>query len=130
MRYYVDTSAAGKLLLQEAESDAMAEWADQDGIELVSSFLLETELRRIAVRAKLPQEAVTQLLDRIALDDLPPSLFREAGLLPGQALRSLDALHLTSALRLDTEAIVTYDDRLAMNTEALGMRVLAPRAGA
>lgn len=127
MRFYLDTSAAGKLLRDEVESAALARWASGEEIELVSSLLLETELRRIAVRAEFPQDAVTDILDRVALDDAPPSLFREAGLLPGLALRSLDALHLASALRLDVEAIVTYDERLAMSAEALGMRVLAPR---
>lgn len=127
MRYYLDTSAAGKLLIDEAESGALAEWTERDGVELVSSYLLETELRRLAVRAGVPQEAVTDILDHVSLDEAPPSLFREAGLLPGRHLRSLDALHLASALRLDVDAVVTYDERLAASGELLGMRVMSPR---
>lgn len=126
-RYYLDTSAAGKLLLSENESGALSSWADGDDVELVSSCLLETELRRIAARAEVPQDAVSDILDRVALDDAPPSLFREAGLLPGRFLRSLDAIHLATALRLGVDTVVTYDVRLAASTELLGMRVLAPR---
>ncbi len=37
---------------------------------------------------------VTQFLTGVSLYEMPGSLFREAGLLPGADLRSLDALHL------------------------------------
>ena len=42
-------------------------------------------------------------------------------------LRSLDAIHLASALALaeDLEGIVTYDARLAEGAEALGLVVIA-----
>lgn len=124
MTYYLDTSAAGKLLVEEVESSALAEWAD--GVELVSSQLLETELRRLAVRLDLPQRAVTDILDRVALFDLPPSLFHEAGVLPGRGLRSLDALHVASALRLGVAGIVTYDMRMTEAAAAVGLGTVAP----
>lgn len=46
---YLDTSAAAKLLIEEPESAARAEWADDASVELVATLLLETELRRLAV---------------------------------------------------------------------------------
>src|SRR5690606_40056314 len=105
-RCYLDTSAAVKLIVEEAESDAMAAFMDRDNVSVASSLLLETELRRYASRHELDQNLVTDVLERVPLSEMPPSLYREAGLLPGSALRSLDALHLASALRLDVEAVV------------------------
>lgn len=125
MTYYIDTSAAGKLLVDEAESTALTAWADRQS--LVSSQLLETELRRLAVRLALPQQDATAVLDRIALFGLPPSVFHEAGVLPGHGLRSLDALHVASALRLGVEGVATYDIRMADAASALGLTVVAPR---
>ena len=62
----------------------------------------------------------------VDLYELPPPLFTEAGLLPGIALRSLDALHLAAALRLEVDAVITYDVRMADAATTLGMTVLAP----
>lgn len=127
-RHYLDTSAAAKLLVEEEESPALAEWADESGTRLVATHLLETELRRFATRHELPQADVSSILVRVDLHDLPPSLYREAGLLPGPALRSLDALHLAAAIRLDVDALVTYDVRLAAAAAGIGLRVHAPVA--
>lgn len=128
MRVYLDTSAAAKLLVDETESDALAAYLDEAGAErdLVSSALLETELRRLAVRLGLDQLAVTDLLARVDLVDPPRSLFHEAGLLPGTHLRSLDALHLATALRVDADTLIAYDARLLDAARSLGLRVHSP----
>jgi len=125
---YLDTSAAAKLLVDEAESGALAAYIDEIGAEqdLVSSALLEIELRRLAVRLGLDQSAVTDLLARLDLVDPPRSLFHEAGLLPGTQLRSLDALHLATALRVDAETLVAYDARLLDAARSLGLGVHSP----
>lgn len=125
-RDYLDTSAAAKLLAEEPESDTLTHWADSDLPDLVATHLLGTELRRFAARHGLPQAAVTALLDRVSLYDLPRSLHQEAGLLPGRELRSLDALHLAAAVRLEVSAVVTYDARLGEAATATGLTVLAP----
>lgn len=125
-RFYLDTSAAAKLLVEEAESVALAAWADGTDVELVATHLLETELRRFASRLSLPQADVSAILERVDLHDLPPSLYREAGLLPGASLRSLDALHLASAIRLDVAALVAYDIRLVRAAHDVGLKVHAP----
>ena len=125
-RYYLDTSAAAKLLVNEVESDVLAEWADGEDTHLVGTHLLETELRRFANRHNLPQVDVSGILARVDIHDLPPSLYREAGLLPGEVLRSLDALHLAASIRLDVDALVTYDVRLTGAAENAGLAVLSP----
>ena len=126
-RWYLDTSAALKLLIEESESGALAATIAEAEAELVGSRLIETELRRAGHRTPdLHQDRVTALLDVIDLYELPPSLFRQAGLLPGAHLRSLDALHLAAAIALGVDALVTYDVRLASSARDLGVTVLAP----
>lgn len=127
-RYYLDPSAAAKFLVDEAESLPLAAWADAPEMHLVATHLLETELRRFANRHNLPQADVSAILARVDVHDLPPSLFREAGLLPGETLRSLDALHLAAAIRLDVDGLVTYDVRLTEAAARVGLRVEAPAA--
>ncbi len=93
-RWYADTSAALKLVQEEAESY---------------------------------QDRISAFLATIDLYGVTNALFRQAGLLPGTSLRSLDALHLASAIALDVDAILTYDVRLGEAAEQAGMDVVAPR---
>ena len=126
-RYYLDTSAAVKLLVEEAESAALADELRRRTPTLVACLLLETELRRVVAREPgLSQPAVSELLRGGDLHELPPPRFTEAGLLPGAAVRSLDALHLAAAIRLEVEAVITYDARMTEAATSLGMDVVAP----
>lgn len=123
---YVDTSALAALLIDQPESAALLDWLDSTAAELVSSDLLETELRRVAVRAGLDQSDVTRLLDGVALAALDRAVYRGAGYLPMPYLRTLDALHLEAAIRLDASAVLTYDRRLGEAARAAGLDVIAP----
>lgn len=126
---YVETSAAAKLLAEEPESEALASHLERltnGGHRLVTSILLETELRRMALRENVPQAAMTRLLDAFEVLDLQRSTFREAGLLPGRSLRSLDALHVAAALQLDTDVMISYDARRSDAAGHAGLRVEAP----
>lgn len=123
---YVDTSALGALLIDQPESLALVDWLDQTTTTLVSSDLLETELRRIAVRESLDQTDVTRVLDGVALAALDRAVYRSAGFLPVLYLRTLDALHLEAALRLDADAVLTYDHRLGDAARSVGVDVIAP----
>ena len=126
-RWYLDTSAALKLIAQVSESDALAGVIAREQPDLVACLLLETELRRVVPRdPALSQALVTDLLEVVSLHELPPSLFTEAGLLPGAALRSLDALHLGAAIRLGVDRVVTYDRRMAQAADELGITVYSP----
>lgn len=126
-QWYLDASAALKLMVEESESVALAERLDSEVPDLVACVLLETELRRAAQRREvLTQEQVSQFLERVGLYEVPASLLREAGLLTGANLRSLDALHLAAAVRIGVEAVVTYDQRMAQASRGLGLAVVAP----
>lgn len=115
-------------MVDEQESSALVEVVDAPDAELVATQLLTTELMRLAQRHGLAQEAVTEVLDGVDLHDLPASLYREAGLLPGPHLRSLDALHLVGAIRLGIDAVLTYDLGLADAARRAGLTVVSPGA--
>ena len=55
-------------------------------------------------------------------------LFRSAGVLEPAILRTLDAIHLATALAVgdDLGAIVTYDKRMAAAAGSLGLRTVSP----
>lgn len=129
MIIYVESSAAAKLLLAESETSAMIDFFDgfaEENHGIVSNALLETELRRVALRTNVPQIDVTSVLDRIDLIDVDRATFSAAGLLPDPGLRSLDALHLASAMRVRADLFVTYDDRQKSAAEAAGLRAVSP----
>ncbi|MFT4166018.1 MAG: type II toxin-antitoxin system VapC family toxin [Microlunatus sp.] len=126
MSVYVDTSVLGKMLVDSPESAALEDWLGANQDPLVSSDLLETELRRLAVRERLDQAEVTKALDHVSLADLDRPVYRQAGLLPMRHLRTLDALHLQAAIRLDADAMLTYDHRLADAARSLGIDILHP----
>jgi uncharacterized protein len=125
---YLDSSAAAKLLLDEAESEALTTYLDDLDVDerLVSSVLLETELRRMGVRVGWEQSLVSDVLDQIHLVEPNRSLFTEAGLLSGAHLRSLDALHVATALRIDASVVLTYDRRLQQAARDVGLATIAP----
>jgi len=127
---YLDTSAAVKLVQREEGSDALHGWlAARPEQTLASSVILHTELLR-ATRRGRPDllDRARDLLGHVVLLDVSWEVCDRAGLLDPSGMRSLDALHLSSALALaeDLEGIVTYDTRLRDGAEALGLTVLAP----
>ena len=124
MSVYVDTSAAAKLLVEEPESPALADHLDAfvaNDVPLVSSLLLETEFRRVAVREGLEQTRVSDLISRFDLYEPSRSLFHEAGILPGAGPRTPDALRLATALRVGVTTVMTYDVRQAAAARELGL---------
>jgi uncharacterized protein len=126
---YLESSAAVKLLIEEAESAALAAHLDglvAGGARVASSFILETELRRFAIRAELPQARVTEVLERLDLLEPDRAAYRDAGLLPGRSLRSLDALHVIGALRLEAETMISYDARQVAAARDAGLQVVSP----
>ena len=128
MIVYLDASAVAKLLIDELESEALEDYLaglDPED-EPVSSALVEIELRRLGVRFDLSQAAISDVLDRVDLVEPDRSLFAEAGLLPGRQLRSLDALHVATALRVDASVVVAYDHRIRQAARAVGLPTTAP----
>jgi len=126
---YLDTSAAVKLLLLEEESLAIRAYVSDQA--WASSALLRTELVRAVVR--VDPSVVPRALDLLLqprLLAIEARILDTAARLSPPSLRSLDAIHLASALELRDEltAFVAYDDRLLAAASALGMPVASPSA--
>lgn len=87
---YADTSALGALVVKQAETEALIDWLDRTPARLASSDLLETELRRTAVREGRDQSKISAILDGVSLAALDrATTYRSAGLLPMPYLRAL-----------------------------------------
>lgn len=126
-RVYVDTSALALVLVDQPGSDSVVEWLDGSTDCLISSDLLELELRRVALRHDISLEFVARIIDGVELHTLDHSLFHMAGLLPMKQLRSLEVLHLAAALRTGASAMLTFDPRLAEACREVGLEVIEPR---
>jgi hypothetical protein len=75
-----------------------------------------------------PEADVQPVLAHLAFVELDADLATSAAMTGGPRLRSLDAIHLASALRIgaDLEAFVTYDVRQAEAARTAGLTVLTP----
>ncbi|HET9517146.1 MAG TPA: type II toxin-antitoxin system VapC family toxin [Actinoplanes sp.] len=129
--YYLDTSAALKLLAEESDSRAFAAFYDSEvGATWISSALLRIELIRAVGRvlpAALPEaRALLLAINFVSIDD---EVVEAAMNEPDRMLRSLDAIHLATARMLgsDLEGLVTYDGRLAGAAKDAGIPVIDPR---
>jgi predicted nucleic acid-binding protein len=127
--FYLDTSAAVKLVVPEKGSTALRRWVMSRDNQLFSSDLLRTELLR-ATRRAAPKEMVQAraVLDSLILLTLSTAICERAAILEPEVLRSVDSLHLAAALEMgdELEGIVTYDQRLSAGAKALGHSVVAP----
>src|SRR5690606_33314817 len=112
---YFDSSALMKLVRAEAETAALSTWLSTQQEHVISSELGRVEVLRAARRAGdkalTEAHAVIGDVDLIPLDRSVQDLASEIG---EPLLRTLDALHLASAVLLgsDLSAFVAYDERL------------------
>lgn len=131
MTTYVDTSALLKRYVEEFDSEVAHEFLAADPV-LVTSWVTLIELRRNLARLiegpKQPavQAQVTADLDAfamIACDEVTAHLAANIGETLG--VRSLDAIHLASAKRLQADNLVflTFDLRQAQAARSLGLIV-------
>jgi predicted nucleic acid-binding protein len=123
---YLDTSAAMKLLVEEAESEALVAELIGSSRRLVASWLLHAELHCAAGRNPtiILLDAIATVLDVVNLVDVTRGDLLAAG--THAPLRSNDAIHLATALRLGVDEVVTYDDELAQAAVSAGIHVVAP----
>lgn len=129
MAWYADTSALVKLVVTEAETADLITWLRSTHRDLVTCDLTRTELRR-AVRDEQSDalQRASILLTGLDVLGLAAATFDRAGLLDPTGLRSLDAIHLASALELgdDLEGIVAYDGRLLSAARSNGVQTVSP----
>jgi predicted nucleic acid-binding protein len=129
---YLDSSALVKLVVREAESDALRAFVAARAAAVTSAVAV-TEVGR-AVRRLSPRRGLADrarlVLDGVALLAVDLEILDRAAALAPAELRTLDAIHVASALSLrpDLLAFVTYDDRQRAAARRAGLPVAAPRA--
>ena len=126
---YLDTSASVKLLLAEAESDALADYLSSSDVPLVTSRVGVVELRRVGRRGGVRSDRADALAATLNVIELDATIERIAIRLDSR-LRSLDAIHLASALAVGEGllAFVCYDARLTAAARRTKLAVTAPGA--
>ncbi|MDN5917479.1 MAG: type II toxin-antitoxin system VapC family toxin [Pseudonocardia sp.] len=127
---YIDTSAFVKLVVDEEPwTPELRTMLDDADAPLVSSVLLQVETRRALQRVspqRLPRADL--LLDTVEQAEISSAIIGSASRLPGPALRSLDAIHLATALLLRSEldVLISYDDRLLEAAVEHSLSVVSP----
>jgi uncharacterized protein len=131
---YADASALVKLIADEPHSQTVEAYVGE--AELLSSELVLGEvpraLRRIVAKGgpgqlELQLERAYGLLDEIAMHPVEAPILEAAGRFDRPALRTLDAVHVATALHLQPiDAFLTYDVRQAASARLAGLRTVAP----
>ena len=127
---YFDTSALVKLVFDETESAALAEWLTvRADVPKVSSDLSTIELLRTCRRVDEDAvDAANLLLGGIDFLPMDRASVEKAATLVPTELTSLDAIHLASALsvKANLTALVAYDVRLCSAAAEAGIEVVSP----
>jgi len=126
---YLDSSAFVKVLVEEPESGALRAFLADRPARRVSSALLRAEaLRAVRHLGPGPLAAIREGLRRVDLVGIDDRILDVAGILEPRIVRTLDAIHLATALTLgdDLDAIVTYDDRTTEAARLLGLSTVRP----
>jgi len=128
---YLDASAFVKLVLPEPETAALVAALTPESL-LVASEILEVEALRAARRAAGSDGAAAALaqLAGVRLLPLNAEIRQRAYALGPLTLRSLDAIHIATALNLGTrlESVYAYDTRMSDAARQAGLDVRAPTA--
>jgi uncharacterized protein len=133
-RVYLDSSAVIKRVVPEAESPALIDALDVHHAQtdlLVSSSLAWIETARALRRLRPGRPSwvareVEAALSGVAEHPITPEVLSLARRVGPDGLRSLDAIHLASAVLVDADLVLTYDDRLAAGCAEVGLVVRAP----
>ena len=124
--HYLDTSAIAKLAVAEPESDALASTLAHARSRVTSRVGL-VEFRRLAYRSGVARDRTSAVVAALVTVELDERIERLAATVD-VGLRTLDAIHLASALSLGDElhAFVCYDTRLSDAARAAGLPAIEP----
>lgn len=121
-----------KLVIEEPESAALDHHLAH-GQVLATSRIAVVEVTRATAIANPTAEArreTERLLASCMLVDVTDALLRRASELASAKVRTLDALHLASALRIEADELLAYDRRLTEAAAERGLAVASPREAA
>jgi predicted nucleic acid-binding protein len=128
--YYIDTSVIGHAILPGGDPRA-ARWLTRvqaGGHQLVSSRLLRLEVARLVRRQGLDTALVEEALGQINLVDIDNPTLAQAESVQHH-VKSLDAIHLGTALSIDPAiTVASHDTALLAAAESLGLITIDPLA--
>jgi uncharacterized protein len=117
-----------KLVVDERESEALRDLLEGDSDQLASA-IVEVEVVR-AIRRAVPElvPQAQRVVSQLTVVEVSEPIRARAALLDPVTLRSLDALHLATALEVgdDLDGVVTYDLSMTAAAKSLDLAVLAP----
>jgi uncharacterized protein len=124
---YADSSALAKLVVDEPESEALEQYLLTASFRLISSRIAVVEVTRTATLANPTlREEADALLATCLLVDVGSAIIERAANLTSIQLRSLDAIHLATAVDVEPDEVIVYDERLAEAARAAGFHTSSP----
>jgi predicted nucleic acid-binding protein len=124
---YLDASALVKLIVDEPESSGLNRWY-VEAERLATSRVGIMETRRASAKRECDPSHRDRILSDVEIIELDRRIAGLAADLEPALVRTLDAIHIATAMALvpDLDAFVTYDDRMAEAARALGLPVVRP----
>lgn len=126
---YLDTSALGRVVLDEPDGDAIGVALTEFEV-VVSSRLLRIELHRLGLRAGIASEEIEGWLAGVAIVPMDDAILAAAEAVSPASVATLDAIHLATALQLAAEghvtSMMTFDARLAEGAREHRLDVIMP----
>ncbi len=125
---YLDSSAIVKLIIPEAGSEALRAWLADRPLRATSAIARTEVLRAIRPEGSVAIAAARSIFLAVDLVAIDESILEAAALLPPTTLRTLDAIHLATAVSIgeDLRAVATYDRRMIEGATALGLPTASP----
>lgn len=123
MKYYLDSTALVAMLKFEKRTADLLSVID--GHEICSSELAFTELQRILLDAGLSLNAVAPLREVVTTFSLEQSVMNLAAMLPVRDIRTIDALHVATALSAAVDGFISFDKSQSAAATAAGLSTIA-----
>ena len=125
---YLDSSALVKLVVAEAETDPLIAYLRTRPTQVTSRIATVEVGRAVGRHGGVDAGRALAVLEQVTLIELDQEVADRASGLAPATMRSLDAIHLATAigLRRDLDALITYDARLAAAAAVHGLPVTAP----
>jgi predicted nucleic acid-binding protein len=82
----------------------------------------------VVANATTGYQDASRVLERCELIDADADVVDRARALAGERLRTLDAIHLASALLVGSQELIAYDTRLLRAAEDVGLATASPGA--
>ncbi len=128
---YFDTSALVKLIRAEAETPSFQQFLLDNSHEMYATSAIGIiEIHRAAMRIGAPaQMRAFEVAEAFGTLALTPGILARAAAAEPSSLRTLDAIHISTALLTEASLLVTYDHRMVESARLYKLRVISPGVG-